>query len=151
MERICSNCIHFDLCESEFSFSNAKPDDQACEDFVEDEKKFQDKVTQEFTGEWVYERCQQSGSMNRNIRLVFPVIPSRFDTPHYRSILSLEIIDHTGFAYVSMFMDEEEVHRSAPMDLMNARGSWVDFRPLTSRKRVSKVCRFPVSVMSEMR
>ena len=37
MERICSNCIHFDLCESEFSFSNAKPDDDACDDFVEDE------------------------------------------------------------------------------------------------------------------
>lgn len=37
MERICGNCIHFDLCESEFSFSSAKPDDQACEDFVEDD------------------------------------------------------------------------------------------------------------------
>lgn len=37
MERICGNCIHFDLCESEFSFSNAKPDDPACEDFVEDD------------------------------------------------------------------------------------------------------------------
>ncbi len=38
MERICGNCIHFDLCESEFSFSNAKPDDPACEDYEEEEE-----------------------------------------------------------------------------------------------------------------
>lgn len=35
-ERICENCIHFDLCESEFSFSSAKPNDPACEDYEED-------------------------------------------------------------------------------------------------------------------
>ena len=50
MERICSNCIHFDLCESEFSFSNAKPDDQACEDFVEDDG-YSDKIYKQ--GEWI--------------------------------------------------------------------------------------------------
>ena len=36
-EHICENCIHFDLCESEFSFSNAKPNDTACEDYEEEE------------------------------------------------------------------------------------------------------------------
>lgn len=37
VERVCKNCIHFDLCESEFSSSDAKPDDPACEDFEEDD------------------------------------------------------------------------------------------------------------------
>lgn len=36
-EHTCENCIHFDLCESEFSSSSAKPDDPACEDYEEEE------------------------------------------------------------------------------------------------------------------
>lgn len=37
-EHTCENCIHFDLCESEFPFSSAKPDDPACEDYEEKEE-----------------------------------------------------------------------------------------------------------------
>ena len=50
MEKICGNCIHFDLCESEFSFSNAKPNDKACDDFVEDDG-YSDEIYKR--GEWI--------------------------------------------------------------------------------------------------
>lgn len=50
MERICSNCIHFDLCESEFGFSNTKPNDQACDNFVEDDR-YSDQIYKQ--GEWI--------------------------------------------------------------------------------------------------
>ena len=36
------------------------------------------------------------------------MIPRRFATPQYRYILSMEIIDHTGSTYVSMFNDDAE-------------------------------------------
>ena len=44
-EHICENCIHFDLCESEFSSSSAKPDDPACEDYEEEEGSYENTLS----------------------------------------------------------------------------------------------------------